>query len=189
LGKTSFIRYWRKRTHTLPCLAVLIVALSLQLSGGCSNWLQQGLTLVDSLDTLHIMGLHDEFKRARDWVASSLNFDNGRGVSLFETVIRILGGLLSAFDFSKDRVFLDKAKDLGDRLLPAFNTPTGLPNAEINLAKCVPCRAVPCGPSAHTSPVSFAAATRRPCRGPAALCSLPKSAPCRSVRFFVNCRR
>lgn len=54
-------------------------------------------------------------------------------VSFFETTIRVLGGLLSAFEFSGDQVFLDKARDLGDRLLAAFDTPSGYPLAQINL--------------------------------------------------------
>ena len=54
-------------------------------------------------------------------------------VSVFETNIRVLGGLLTAYDFTQDEVFLKKAKDIADRLLPAFNTPTGIPNAMVNL--------------------------------------------------------
>ncbi len=46
-----------------------------------------------------------------------------------------MGGLLSAFELSKDKVFLEKADDLGERFLPAFNTPSGLPRTTINLAK------------------------------------------------------
>ena len=46
----------------------------------------------------------------------------------------MLGGLLSAYDLSGDSMFLDKAKDLADRLLPAWNTPTGIPYTTINLA-------------------------------------------------------
>lgn len=55
-------------------------------------------------------------------------------ISFFETVIRMLGGLLSAFEFSKDRMFLDKAEDLGKRLLHAFNSESGfIPYATVNL--------------------------------------------------------
>merc|ERR1711871_1454513 len=81
------------------------------------------------------MGLTDEFKRCRDWVAHDLHVERAtRDVSFFETTIRVLGGLLSAYDLSKDRVFLDKAREVGDRLLPAFNTPSGLPRSQVNLA-------------------------------------------------------
>lgn len=69
-----------------------------------------GMTLVDSLDTLWLMGLKEEFQEARDWVEHNLNFDhNLKTVSLFETNIRVLGGLLSAYHLSGDRMFLDKA--------------------------------------------------------------------------------
>ena len=48
----------------------------------------------------------------------------------------MLGGLLSAYHLSgEDALFLDKAKELADRLLPAFDTPSGLPLSMINLAK------------------------------------------------------
>lgn len=47
---------------------------------------------------------------------------------------RVVGGLLSAYDLSGDKVFLEKAKDIADRLLPAWNTPTGIPYNIINLA-------------------------------------------------------
>ena len=48
-------------------------------------------------------------------------------VPLTQTTIRELGGLLSAFDLSGDSVFLDKAKELGDLLMPGFNTQSGIP--------------------------------------------------------------
>ncbi len=81
------------------------------------NWLDIGLTIVDSLDTLWIMGMKEEFQKARDWVANELSFDKNREVSTFETSIRVLGGLLSAYDLSRDPMFLAKAKDIGDRLI------------------------------------------------------------------------
>ncbi|XP_074625403.1 mannosyl-oligosaccharide 1,2-alpha-mannosidase IA-like [Acropora palmata] len=93
-----------------------------------------GATVVDALDTLYIMGMKDEFERARKWVAVSLSFNHASDVSVFEITIRFLGGLLSAYAFSGDEVFKVKAKELGDKLLPAFNTPTGIPWAMVNLA-------------------------------------------------------
>ena len=75
-----------------------------------SNTYGMGLTLVDSLDTMWLMGLTEEFQRARDWVASSLNFSvNHSDVSVFETTIRVLGGLLAAYHLTNDRMFLQKA--------------------------------------------------------------------------------
>ena len=92
---------------------------------GTNNWGGMGVTLVDSLDTLWIMGLKSEFNAARDWVRDHLSFDNAGSVSVFETTIRELGGLLAAYDLSGDKVFLTKAQDLGKRLFGAFNTPSG----------------------------------------------------------------
>ncbi|CAB4262091.1 unnamed protein product [Prunus armeniaca] len=92
-----------------------------------------GATLVDSLDTLYIMGLDEQFQRAREWVAKSLNFNKNYEASVFETTIRVIGGLLSAYDLSDDKVFLEKARDIADRLLPAWNTPSGIPYNIINL--------------------------------------------------------
>jgi mannosyl-oligosaccharide alpha-1,2-mannosidase len=92
-----------------------------------------GLTLVEALDTLWVMGLDDEFNAGVAWVKSNLDFDVDGDVSVFETNIRFLGGLLSAHHACGDPVLLDKARDLGDRLLPAFNTPTGIPWGKINL--------------------------------------------------------
>jgi hypothetical protein len=68
-------------------------------TGACENWLNQGNTLIDSLDTLWIAGLKDEFKRARDWVAAQAStvFSRAVSVSFFESTIRVLGGLLSAY--------------------------------------------------------------------------------------------
>lgn len=100
---------------------------------GDNNWLGLGMTLVDSLDTLWIMGMIDEFNEARDWVAQNLDFNKQGSTSVFEVTIRVLGGLLAAFDLSGDKVFLKKAVELADRLLPAFNTPTGIPRASVSL--------------------------------------------------------
>jgi len=99
---------------------------------GQDNWGGMGVTLVDSLDTLWIMGMKKEFSEARDWVAKSLTFQNAGTVSVFETTIRELGGLLSAYDLSGDRVFLDKANELAKLLLPAFNTRLGIPRGMVN---------------------------------------------------------
>ncbi|XP_072103483.1 mannosyl-oligosaccharide 1,2-alpha-mannosidase IA-like isoform X2 [Mobula birostris] len=92
-----------------------------------------GATIVDSLDTLFIMGLQEEFREAKEWVESNLDFNVNGEVSLFEVTIRFVGGLLSAYYLTGDELFKIKAIELGERLLPAFNTPTGIPWALINL--------------------------------------------------------
>ena len=80
------------------------------------------------------MGMETEFRQARDWVRDNLDFSQVRGgISVFETTIRNLGGLLSAYDLSRDKVFLRKADDLGMRLQQAFKSRTGIPYSEVEL--------------------------------------------------------
>ncbi|KAL7522486.1 hypothetical protein ACHAWX_007192 [Stephanocyclus meneghinianus] len=100
---------------------------------GTDNWGGMGTTLVDALDTLWIMGLKDEFNEGRDWVKNHLSHTLVGEVSTFETTIRSLGGLLSAYDLSDDTVFLKQAEYLAPRLLKAFDSPSGLPRGRVNL--------------------------------------------------------
>uniref|UniRef100_G3U854 alpha-1,2-Mannosidase n=1 Tax=Loxodonta africana TaxID=9785 RepID=G3U854_LOXAF len=92
-----------------------------------------GLTLIDALDTMWIMGLQNEFEEAKKWVLEELHFDKNVEVNLFEITIRILGGLLSTYHLSGDSLFLEKAKDLGHRLMPAFRTPSKIPYSHVNI--------------------------------------------------------
>ncbi|KAK0487864.1 glycoside hydrolase [Armillaria novae-zelandiae] len=96
-----------------------------------------GYTIVDSIDTMYIMGLNKEYTRARRWVEQSLSFDKEGSFSTFETTIRVLGGLLSAFTLTQDRLYVHRAIELADRLLPAFDTNSGLPLPSVNLARRV----------------------------------------------------
>ncbi|KAK7867751.1 hypothetical protein R5R35_002254 [Gryllus longicercus] len=103
------------------------------------------LTLVDAMDTLVVLGDLEEFDHAAQLVVQDVNFDKDVIVSVFETNIRVLGGLLSSHilaEYLQQRAgimqwykgqLLDLAKDLGFRLLPAFNSTTGIPHARINL--------------------------------------------------------
>lgn len=98
-----------------------------------------GLMIVDSLDTLLLMNLTTEYNEARHWVATKLDFNKDQKVNVFETTIRILGGLLSAYHLSNnDKIYLEKAVDLGDRLLYAFNTESGIPYSDITLSNGIP---------------------------------------------------
>ncbi|KAJ8676687.1 hypothetical protein QAD02_012474, partial [Eretmocerus hayati] len=92
-----------------------------------------GATIVDGLDTLYIMGFHEEFKQGRDWIAQNLNFDIDSEISLFEMNIRFMGSLLTCYALTGDVMFRDKAAELGERMLPAFQTDTGIPHSLINL--------------------------------------------------------
>ncbi|XP_007557827.1 endoplasmic reticulum mannosyl-oligosaccharide 1,2-alpha-mannosidase-like [Poecilia formosa] len=100
-----------------------------------SEWFGLGLTLIDALDTMWILDLKQEFEEAREWVASELTFNKNVDVNLFESTIRILGGLLSTYHLTGDSLFLDKAKDVGSRLMPAFNTQSKIPYSDVNIGK------------------------------------------------------
>lgn len=54
---------------------------------------------------------------------------------MFEVNIRYIGGLLSAFYLTGEEVFRVKAIKLGEKLLPAFNTPTGIPKGVVNFKR------------------------------------------------------
>ncbi|MFQ5690405.1 MAG: GH92 family glycosyl hydrolase [Gemmatimonadota bacterium] len=91
------------------------------------------MTPVDAFDTMRLMGLDEDAAEAKELVLSHLSFDHGFGVQVFEVTIRLLGGLLSAYQLDGDPRWLSLARDLGDRLLPAFDSPTGMPYTRVNL--------------------------------------------------------
>ncbi|OCK74835.1 glycoside hydrolase family 47 protein [Lepidopterella palustris CBS 459.81] len=107
------------------------------ISGGSRNtfggW---AATLIDALDTLWIMDMKDDFKVAVDAVAkvdfgsSSLDF-----INVFETNIRHLGGLLSAYELSGEKILLKKATEVGEMLYVAFDTPNRMPITRWDLHK------------------------------------------------------
>ncbi|VDK76257.1 unnamed protein product [Litomosoides sigmodontis] len=94
-----------------------------------NDWFDLGLTVVDSLSTALIM----EFEEGRNWVAEYLSFEKNRFVSFFETTIRVLGGLLSAYHLSGDEIFVDRAQDLGSRLTAAYATSSPVPYSDVSL--------------------------------------------------------
>jgi len=91
------------------------------------------MTPVDVLDTLILMGLKQEADKTRELIAENLSFDKDIYVKNFEITIRLLGGLLSSYQLTQDKRFLALADDLGTRLLPVFNSPTGMPYVDVNL--------------------------------------------------------
>lgn len=130
-----------------PFMAVSAADCSFSLTS-LNGW---GLTAIDSLDTMYLMGLKPEFQRAKEHVrkldiagtvraesppsfpcTDAYLLSQAKFVPFFETTIRYLGGLLSAYVLTSDRVFLDKAEELGDALLPAFETQSGLPEFFVN---------------------------------------------------------
>ena len=115
---------------------------------GDNNFLHMGATAVDAMDTLLIMGLMDEYKQAEDWVLDNLHFSSQSGVSVFETTIRVLGGLLAAYDLTETLMpvfgvdtplsrrrpeLLQRAKECADALKFAFDTESGIPYGTVSL--------------------------------------------------------
>src|SRR5205823_12804432 len=99
------------------------------------DWYGQSLlmTPVDALDTLIVMKLQTEADKARTLITSTLSFDRDIYVKNFEITIRLLGGLLSSYRLTGDKRLLALAEDLGNRLLPAFKSPTAMPYSFVNL--------------------------------------------------------
>jgi len=103
---------------------------------GDDRWGGMGMTLLDSLDTLYLVGLTDEFRRAVAWVETSLSLSSVPEISFFETCIRALGGLLAAWDLSGEEVLLRRADELGGRMMElAFQTASGVPYNNIVLGE------------------------------------------------------
>ncbi len=105
------------------------------LSKTAHDWYGQSLlmTPVDALDTLVLMHLDAEAMRTRSLIVSDLSFDRDIYVKNFEITIRLLAGLLSGYQLTGDKRLLNLGEDLGNRLLPVFNSPTGLPYVFVNL--------------------------------------------------------
>lgn len=91
------------------------------------------MTPLDGFDTMLLMGLKSQADSAKTLLLDSLRFDEDISVSGFEVTIRMLGGLLSAYEMDGDKRFLKLAVDLAGRLIKAFDTPTGIPYRFINL--------------------------------------------------------
>jgi mannosidase alpha-like ER degradation enhancer 2 len=105
------------------------------LSKSYHDWYSEPLlmTPVDALDTMILMGLKDEAQSTREYIVKNLSFDKDISVQNFEITIRLLGGLLSSYQLTGDKRLLNLAEDLGNRLLPVFDSPTGLPYRYVNL--------------------------------------------------------
>src|SRR5258707_3317859 len=99
------------------------------------DWYAQSLlmTPVDALDTMILMGLKDEAKHTREYIDQNLSFDKDIEVQNFEITIRLLCVLLSNYQLTSDPPQLALAQDLGTRLLPVFESPTGLPYLHVHL--------------------------------------------------------
>jgi len=98
------------------------------------NWYEEslGISPFDAYSTLAVMGMENEAKEIEEY-ALSKEWNQDVYVQVFEVNIRILGGLLAIYDHSKNPKILEQAIDFGDRILPAFESPTGIPYHSVNL--------------------------------------------------------
>jgi mannosidase alpha-like ER degradation enhancer 2 len=105
------------------------------LSKAPRDWYGESLliTPVDALDTMLLMGLNKEAEEARKLIVEKLSFNRDLSVKNFEITIRLLGGLLSSYQMTGDKRLLQLADDLGKRLVPAFQSRTGMPYTFVNL--------------------------------------------------------
>lgn len=144
-GFNNYLRHAFPKDHLMP-----ISCQGDNFQGGMA------LTLVDALDTLVMMQRRGDLKMAVERLGKVLDFDMDSRVHVFETSIRVLGGLISGHILlSRDPslvptyrgLFLEQAVALADRLLPAFNTRSGIPyeyvhlqrGEELNIQTCTAC--------------------------------------------------
>ncbi|PGH09508.1 mannosyl-oligosaccharide alpha-1,2-mannosidase [Blastomyces parvus] len=122
--KQSFIRAW----NAYRSYAWMRDEVTPLTKGSYDTFGGWAATLVDSLDTLWIMDLKDEFHEAVRAVANiDFTTTGSKEINVFETTIRYLGGLLSAYDLSGEQALLTKATELGNILYAAFDTPNRMP--------------------------------------------------------------
>ena len=91
------------------------------------------MTPVDALDTLTLMGLTEQADEARKLIDAQLNLNQDIYVKDFEITIRLLGALISCYEGTGDKRLLELADELGRRMLPMFDSPTGMPYEYVNL--------------------------------------------------------
>lgn len=105
------------------------------LTRSAEDWYADPLYIspIDAYSTLKLMGFDAEAKEIEDYVVDSLSWDKDIDAKVFEVDIRILGGLLSMYELSGNPRVLAKTVDFADRLLPAFDTHTGIPTYYVNL--------------------------------------------------------
>ncbi|XP_076327043.1 ER degradation-enhancing alpha-mannosidase-like protein 2 [Tachypleus tridentatus] len=141
---------------------------------GVDTWGSFSLSLIDSLDTLAVMGNFSEFQRVAQLIVKEIDFNSNINVSVFETNIRVVGGLLSAHLLSRKAgvelepgwpcsgPLLRLAENVARRLLPAFQTKTGMPYGTVNLKYGVPAGETPvtCTAGVSTFIVEFGALSR-----------------------------
>ena len=128
--KSEFLRSWNAyKTYAWGHDVLLPVSKSYM------DWYENslGISPIDAYSTMKVMGLQTEASEVQRYVVDSLDFDKDQFVKTFEVNIRVLGGLLAMYQFTRDEKVLAKAEDFGRRLLPAFSSGTGIPTYWVNL--------------------------------------------------------
>ncbi|MBR8536060.1 glycoside hydrolase family 47 protein [Carboxylicivirga sediminis] len=107
----------------------------LPISGSYQDWYEESLHIspIDAYSTMKVMGLDDSAKEVERYVVDSISWDKDLYVKTFEVNIRILGGLLAMYEYNGDPDILAKTEDFGQRMLKAFDSPTGMPYYWFNL--------------------------------------------------------
>lgn len=104
------------------------------------DWYKEPLYIspIDAYSTLKLMGLENDAKEIEDYVINKLDFNKDLNAKIFEVNIRILGGLLAMYEHTGNQQILDKTEDFAKRMMPSFNTKTGIPTYWVNLKTGVP---------------------------------------------------
>lgn len=128
--KAEFVRSWDSYKKYAWGHDVL-----LPLSKSYKDWYEESLYIspIDAYSTMKVMGLDDYAKEIEDYVIDSISWDKDLFVKTFEVNIRILGGMLAMYEYTGDQKILDKTEEFGQKMLKAFDSPTGMPYYWFNL--------------------------------------------------------
>lgn len=95
-----------------------------------------GATVADAISTMLVMELFDDFEDATNTISlTNFSVTDDKDISTFETIIRYLGGFLSAYELSGDERMLQKAEEVGKVIIDAFDTDSGLPYHRWDMGK------------------------------------------------------
>lgn len=128
--KAEFVRSWESYKKYAWGHDVL-----LPLSKSYQDWYEESLYIspIDAYSTMKVMGLDEYAKEIEDYVIDSISWDKDLFVKTFEVNIRILGGMLAMYEYTGDQKILDKTEEFGQKMLKAFDSPTGMPYYWFNL--------------------------------------------------------
>ena len=128
--KSEFIRSWEGYKKYAWGHDVL-----LPISKGYQDWYEESLHIspIDAYSTMKVMGLDEYAEEVENYVIDSISWDKDLFVKTFEVNIRILGGLLAMYEYTGDQRILDKTEEFGEKMLAAFDSPTGMPYYWFNL--------------------------------------------------------